>query len=162
MRQGVSQYAEKRLFVVLLVQPLQCFLMNHVGRVLRTFLVVGTIHRILDVFIHHHPHHSGVAQRFTITVQEIGVVEMSLKLTDVTVVFIYSPFVGSRTRAFISSRPFAEHTRGIAIVFHYFRQDYMVGIIRMLSYYRIFLVLPIQHDRYIFPVFFVASHLTVA
>ena len=60
---------------------------------------------------------------------------MSLKLTDITVVFVYPPFVGSGTGAFVTSGPFAEHTCGIAVIFHYLRQDYVVGIIRVLPHY---------------------------
>ena len=35
----------------------------------------------------------------------------------------------------ITSGPFTEHTCGIAVIFHYLRQDYVVGIIRVLPHY---------------------------
>ena len=83
---------------------------------------------------------------------------MRLKLADVAVVFVYTPFVGSGAGALIASCPFTEHSCSISVVFHYFRQYDVLRIVWMLPYYRVFFIVPIHHGGSIFPIFFVSPH----
>src|SRR3712207_8030002 len=47
-------------------------LFRSVRRILRTFEIIGTRHRITDVFIHYNANHTRIAQSFAVSVQEIG------------------------------------------------------------------------------------------
>ena len=87
---------------------------------------------------------------------------MGLELAYVAVEFVYPPFVGSRHRAFVSSGPLAEHAGSVAVIFHYFREDDMSGVIWVLSYYGVFIVVAIFHHRHIAPIFLIAPYLTVS
>ena len=86
---------------------------------------------------------------------------MSLKLTYKTIKLINTPFVGSRNRTFISSCPFTEHTGSITVILHYLGNDYVFGVIRMLSHHWIFFVITIHHDGSVTPILFISTHFTV-
>ncbi len=79
---------------ILLVYPFQCLVVNDAGRILIALEVVFAKHRILDVLFHHFSYYYCISQSLAISVQEIRVVEMRLKLTDVSIEFIHAPFVG--------------------------------------------------------------------
>ena len=89
-------------------QPIHCPLVNEVGAVLGSVVVVVTIHGVLDVVFQHFAHHRRVASGTAVSVQEIGEIEMGLELADVTIELIHSAFVGRRWAAFVATCPFAE------------------------------------------------------
>ena len=94
--QGVGEDAQERLSTFLTVEPFEGFLMDEVGAVLSALeVVVGTGHSVPDVLLEHHAMGLGVAGRTAESVEEVGVVGVSLVLADVAVVFIDATLIGS-------------------------------------------------------------------
>ena len=89
---------------------------------------------MLYVLLESHAFHTVVTTRSAVFVQEVGIIQVGLELTDISVVFVNAAFVGSRFRTFISSGPFAEHAGGISVALEYLGNDDMVRIIRMLAH----------------------------
>jgi hypothetical protein len=87
---------------------------------------------------------------------------VGLELTDIAEIFVYPAFVRSRAGTFITSRPFAEHTGGISVLFHYLGQDNVIGVIRMLTHYRELFVVAIHHCGCIRPIFLVAPYFAMS
>ena len=87
---------------------------------------------------------------------------MGLELTDVAEIFVYPAFVRSGAGTFITSRPFAEHTGGISVLFHYLGQDNVIGVIRMLTDYCILLVVAIHYCGGVRPIFLVAPYFAMS
>ena len=83
-------------------------------------MIIGAVHRILDVLVHNDTYHSRITQCLAVAVEEVRIVEVGLELADVAVVFIHSTFVRSRTGTFVASRPFAEHAGSVSVLLHYF------------------------------------------
>ena len=160
VRKSIGEETVKRLGSVLLVEPFQGLAVDDVGRVLRTLEVVIATHRVADVVFQDDAGHGRVACGPAVTVQEVRVVEVSLKLAHVTEVFVHAALVGSGGRAFVAARPFAEHAGGIAVLLHDFRQDDVLRVVGFLSRHGIFLVLSVPHLAA--PVFLVASHVAVS
>ena len=161
MWKRISEEAIKRLFAILLINPLHGFLMNQIGRILRTLFVIITKHGIIDVVFHYNTYDSGISFLFTVSVQEIGIVQMCLKLTYITVKFIYTPFIRCGAGTFIAARPFTENSCNIAVLLHDFGQNNVVFIIRFLSYDREIFIDAVCHGRNIFPIFFITTHMSM-
>ena len=159
MWKGIGEETCKRMLGILLVDPFQCFVVNDAGRILITLEVVFAKHRILDVLFHHFSHYSRISQSLAISVQEIRVVEMCLKLTDVSIEFIHAPFVGSRGRTFISACPLAENARSVTFVLEHLWQNLVLWVVRFLSYDRILFVFSVFYHWNTSPVFLVSSYM---
>ena len=162
MRQSIGKDAEKRAVAILTVEPFQGFAVNHVGRILRTLFITVAIHGILDVFLHCHTHDSRVACRLAVAVQEIRIIQVCLKLADISIELVNATFVGRRNRPFVAAGPLAEHAGSIAVILHNLRQNHMVGVVWMLTDNGIILIFAIHHCRHIFPIFFIAAHFTMS
>ena len=145
MRKRVGKKSIKRLVTILRIYPFQCFLMNQICRILRTFLIIITKHRIFDIFIHRDTYGSSISFRLAIPIQKVWIIEVSLKLTDKPVVLINTTLVWRRARTFITTGPFAKHTCSIPVFFHYFRKNDMIRIVWFLTDNRIFIIRPILH-----------------
>ena len=125
-------------------------------------MIIGTVHRIFDILFHHNTYDTRIAQRLAITVQEIGIIEVGLKLTDISVIFIDSPFIRSGHRTFVPPCPFAKHAGSISVIFHDLRQNDMFRIIRVLSDNREFFIIAIHHRRCLSPILFIATYFTMS
>ena len=136
--------------------------MNQISWVLSTFMIIWTVHRIFDILFHHNTYNTCITQRRTITIQKIGIIEMCLKLTDISVIFIDSSFIRSGRRAFVSPRPFTKHTGCISVIFHYFGQNDMFRIIGMLSDNWKFFIIAIHHCRRLSPILFITTHFAMS
>lgn len=159
----VGEDAEEGLVGGLTVKPFQSFLVDEVGRVLRPVGVVGTIHRPLDVLVEGDAHSGGVAERLAVAVEEVGIVEMCLELTEIAVVFVDAAGVGCRRASLVASGPLAEHSGGIARVVEYLGDDDVGGVVRLLSDNRIVYVVAVAVVEVgLVPVLLVASHMGVA
>ena len=143
---------------ILLVYPLQSFVVDDTGRILRTFEIIFTKHRMLDVLLHHLSHHSGIAQRFAISIQEIWIIQVGLELANVAIEFIYATLIRSRSRTLVASSPLTKHSCTIAFVFEHLWQYLMLWVVRFLTNYRILFVFSILHHWHSAPIFFVASN----
>ena len=90
---------------------------------------------------------------------------MGFKLADVAIIFVDAALVGRRSRIFVTASPFTKHTRGVAIGFEDFGQNFVVHIIRLLSCPAFFkvgvLAIQIRHILSA-PVFLVAAHVGVS
>ena len=160
VRQGIGKETVERLGSVLLVEPFHRLAVDEVGRVLRALEVVVAVHRVADVVFQDDAGHGGIACGPAVTVQEVRVVEVRLKLAHIAEVFVHAALVGSGGRALVAACPFAEHAGGIAILLHDFRQDDVLRVVGFLSRYGIFLVLPVPH--FAAPVLLVTSHVAVS
>ena len=145
MRKRVGKYAEEGLIGSLTIYPLQCTAVYQFGRVVATVLIVRAMHGVVDIVLQHLSAHSGIASLATIGIEEVGIVQMRLKLTHEAVIFVDATLVGSRDRAFVASSPLAKHTRSVAIVLHDFRENDMGGIVRLLSCLYGVLIVAIHH-----------------
>ena len=119
--QGVSEQSVERLTAVLTVDPLHRFAVDDVGRILGAIEIIGAVHSVLHILLHHLAHSGRVAQSTTIAIEEIGVVEMCLELADIAVELIDAALVGSGDGAFVAAGPFAKLTGGVAVGFHNLR-----------------------------------------
>ena len=117
---------------------------------------------MLDVLIQNYALHGLVARRTAIGVEEVGIVEMRLKLADVAIKLIDAAFIGRRNRTFIAASPLTEHSRGVAIVFENFGNDDVGGVVRFLTNKGIVGVVTILHGVVVGPIFLVASHVGVS
>ena len=136
--------------------------MNKVGRILLAVGIVVAKHGVLDVLIQNNALHGLVARRTTVGIQEIGIVEMRLKLADVAIELIDTALIGGGNRTFITASPLTEHTRGVAIIFEDFGNDNVGGVVRFLSNKGVVGVVTILHGVVVGPIFFVASHVGVS
>ena len=117
---------------------------------------------MLDVLFHCDADDLGVIAALAVTVEEVGIVQMGLKLADETVIFVNAALVGGGGGTFIAAGPFSEHACGIAVVFHDLGKNDVLRSVRFLAYNGIILVHSvIDHGRFV-PVFLVAAHVGVA
>ena len=133
MRQRVGEDAEERFSVGLLRKPLHRPLVDEVGRILPAVVVVGPAHSMFHILLQHLAHNGGVALGTTVTIEEVGEVEMCLKLTDVAIELVDATLVGCRRTTLIATSPLSEKPRGVSVVAHDFWQDDMGGVVRFLA-----------------------------
>ena len=162
MRQGVGEKAIERLLSVLLVQPFQRLTVNQVSRILCTFLVIIAKHRIVDIIFHQDAYNSCVSFLFTVSVQKIGIIRMSLELAYITIEFINTPFIRRGTRTFITTCPLAEDSRSITVLLHDFRENDMIFIVWFLTGNGEFVINSIFYGGYSLPVFLISTHMGVS
>jgi hypothetical protein len=84
---------------------------------------------------------------------------MCLELTNITIEFIYPPFIRCGTGALVAACPFTEYTCSIAVLLHDFGQDNVAFIIRFLPYDREIFIDAVCHSRNILPIFFISTHM---
>lgn len=162
VRQGVGKVAEEGLVGRLAVEPIERRLVNEVGRVLLAQFITGSPHGVPDILVERDPHRGRVAQSRVVAVQEVGIVEVRLKLADVTEELVDPTLVGGRDRTFVTAGPLAEHTGRVAIVLHHLGQDHMIGVVGVLSYHGIVGIDAITHLAALGPILLVATHLAVS
>ena len=133
MRQRVGEDTEERFSVGLLRKPLHRPLVDEVGRILPAVIVVGPAHRMFHILPQHLAHNDSVALGTTVTIKEVGEVEMCLKLTDVAIELVDATFVGRRRTSLIATCPLSEKPRGVSVVAHDFWQDDMGSVVRFLT-----------------------------
>ena len=158
----IGKDSQEGFVLALLVEPVEGVLMNKVGRILLAVGIVVAKHGVLDVLIQNNAFHGLVARRTAVGIEEVGIVEMRLKLADVAIKLIDAAFIGRRNRTFIAASPLTEHTRGVAIVFEDFGNDNVGGVVRFLTNKGIVGVVTILHGVVVGPIFFVASHVGVS
>ena len=133
MRQRVGEDTEERFSVSLLRKPLHSPLVDEVGRILPAVIVVGPAHGMFHILLQHLAHNGGIAQGTTVTIEEVGEVEMCLKLTDVAIELVDATLVGCRCAPLIATSPLSEKSCGVSVVAHDFWQDDMGGVVRFLA-----------------------------
>ena len=110
-----------------------------------------------DVLFHDHAPHCRVASRPGKVVEEVGIIKMSLKLTDIAIKLVHSPLVRRGTRALIAASPLAEHACAIAIVLHNLGKDNVGAVIRLLTDHGIISIVSIFDRCCLGPVLSVAT-----
>ena len=164
--EGVGENTEEGLRIALFVEPLHGLVVNEIGRVLRTLGVVGRgRHAVLDIFLENDTMGLGVAGRTAEGVEEVGIVGVRFELANVAKVLVDASLVGGRDRRLVASRPFSEHTGGVAVGFEDFGEDLVIHVIRFLPRPAVFKigVLPIEIGNVLVaPILFVAAHVGVS
>ena len=160
VRQGIGEDSEERLVGRLLVQPGHGALVNQVGGVLLALLVVRAIHGVGRILLQHFALHAVVARAAAVTIQEVGIVEVGLELADVAIELVDAALVGRRVRAFVAARPFAKHTRGVAVVLENFGDNHVVGVVGLLAHAGVVRVCAVLHRAC--PILLVGAHMGVA
>ena len=158
----IGKDSQEGFVLALLVEPVEGMLMNKIGRILLAVGIVVAKHGVLDVLIQNNALHGLIARRTTVGIQEVGIVEMRLKLADVAIELINAALIGGGNRTFVATSPLTEHTRGIAIIFENFGNDNVGGVVWLLSNKGIVRVVTILHGVVVGPIFFVASHVGVS
>ena len=113
-----------------------------------------------NVLLQRHTLHTIVAARTTVLVEEVGIVEVSLELTDIAVVFVNTAFVRRGCGAFVAARPLSKHTGGVALALENFGDDDMVHVIGFLTDHGIVCITSVGDLSA--PVFFVAANVRVS
>lgn len=166
VRERVGEDAEEGLRVALLVEPLHGFVVDEIGRILRALGVVGGGgHAVLDVFLEDNAVRLGVAGRTAEGVEEVGIVGVRFELANVAEILVDASFVGGGSRRFVTARPLAEHTGGVAVGLEDFGENLVIHVIGFLSGPSFFEVgvLPIEIlDGLVAPILFVAAHVGMA
>lgn len=112
VRKRVGKDAQEGFVLALLVEPVESVLMNKVGRILLAVDIVVAKHGVLDVLIQNNAFHGLVARRTAVGIEEVGIVEMCLKLADVAIKLINAALIGRRNRTFVA----ASHLPNIPVV----------------------------------------------
>ena len=159
MGQRVGEHSEERFVGGLLINPLHGTLVYEVGRVILAVLVAFAIHRVVNIVYLHLTAHI-LVHTTSVGIEKVGIVEVSLELAYIAIIFIYTSRVRCRDRALIAASPLTEHTSNVAIVLHDFGQNDMRRIIRLLARLRVVLVVAIHNATA--PILVVATHLGVA
>ena len=159
MRKCVGKDAKEGLSLLLVTQPRQGTLVNKLGTILLTVVVIFTIHGVLNILLQHLTHHTGIAHGTAITIQKIGEIKMCLELTYVAIEFVHTTFIRCRDATLITACPLAEHTCMIASRLHNLRQDRHSRVVGFLPHYGIIHILTVLHASA--PIFLVATHMGV-
>ena len=133
MRQRVGEDTKERFPVGLLPEPLHRPLVDEVGRILPAVVVVGTAHGMFNILLQHLTHNGGVALGTAEAGEEVGEVEMCLKLADVAIELIDATFVGCRRTTLVATSPLSEKSCGVSVVAHHLWQDDMGGVVGFLT-----------------------------
>ena len=160
MGNGVGEQSIEGLTAVLPVEPLHGLLVDDIGTIFRTLVVIFPIEGVLNIALLDVATDGLIAIAPTIFVQEIGIVGMSFELTDVAIELIDTTLLRRRNTAFIASCPLAELGCGVAVLLHDFGEDDMSRIKGMLTHNGKVLV-PIIEDL-ARTVFLVATNLAMA
>ena len=67
--------------------------MNHICRILRTLFIPFAMLRMLDIVFQGDTDHLLITLRLAVSVQEVGIIQMRLILTYITIVFIDAALV---------------------------------------------------------------------
>ena len=78
-----------------MVNPLQCMLVDEVCTVLGTLTVVCTAHGVLNIVLKDFSYHSRITLVAAEAIEEVGIVEVCLVLTDISIKLVYASLVGS-------------------------------------------------------------------
>ena len=78
-----------------MVNPLQCMLVDEVCTVLGTLTVISTAHGVLNIVLKDFSYHSRITLIAAEAIEEVGIVEVCLVLTDISIKLVYASLVGS-------------------------------------------------------------------